>query len=179
MSISSYFSASVGRVFDVYRIKIFEHRDREEDVEAKCRHYSGEAGLTYKDCVLTSIKNDFEVSRFNGTLPIYSFTSVENLQRKIGCSPPWFAHEYSLVCNKSLTREDVDVLSTDVWGPFDASEFEDCVRPCVRMEIESRILRLKRNFIGPRERSERGPTKPLLLSTPTKCIQKCQKNHHF
>ena len=33
--------------------------------------------------------------------------------------------------------------------------------------------------IGPRERSERGPTKPLLLSTPTKCIQKCQKNHHF
>ena len=127
--------------FDVYRIKIFENRDREEDVEAKCRHYSGEAGLTYKDCVLTSIKNDFEVSRFNGTLQIYSFTSVENLQKKIGCLPPWFAHEYSLVCNKSLTREDVDVLSTDVWGPFDASEFEDCVRPCVRMEIESRILR--------------------------------------
>ena len=56
--------------FDVYRIKIFENRDREEDVEAKCRHYSGEAGLTYKDCVLTSIKNDFEVSRINGTLPL-------------------------------------------------------------------------------------------------------------
>ena len=49
--------------FDVYRIKIFENRDREEDVEAKCRHYSCEAGLTYKDCVLTSIKNDFEVSK--------------------------------------------------------------------------------------------------------------------
>ena len=48
--------------FDVYRIKIFENRDREEDVEAKCRHYSVEAGLTYKDCVLTSIKDDFEVS---------------------------------------------------------------------------------------------------------------------
>ena len=70
-----------------------------------------------------------------------SLTSIENLQRKIGCSPPWFAYDYSLVCNKSLTREDVDILSTDVWRTIDASEFENCVRPCVRMEIESRILR--------------------------------------
>ena len=60
--VSSYFSASVGRVFDVYRIKIFETRDREEDLEAKCRHYSSEAGQTYRDCVLASIKQSFEVS---------------------------------------------------------------------------------------------------------------------
>ena len=61
-SISPYFSASVGRVFDVYRIKIFETRDREEDLEAKCRYYSSEAGQTYRDCVLASIKQNFEVS---------------------------------------------------------------------------------------------------------------------
>ena len=51
--------------FDVYRIKIFENRDREEDVEAKCRHYSGEVGQTYRDCVLTSIRRNFEVSRLS------------------------------------------------------------------------------------------------------------------
>ena len=72
---------------------------------------------------------------------ILVLTSDENLQRKIGCSPPWFANDYSLVCNKSLTREDVDILGTDVFRFIDLSEFEDCVRPCVRMEIESRILR--------------------------------------
>ena len=33
------------------------------------------------------------------------------------------------------------------------------------------------NIIGPRERSERGPTKPLL--TPYRCTQKCLQNHHF
>ncbi len=53
-------TASVGRMFDVYRIKISENRDRQEDVEAKCRHY--EAGRTYRDCVLASIKHNFEVS---------------------------------------------------------------------------------------------------------------------
>ena len=45
-----------------YRIKIFETRDREEDLEAKCRYYSSEAGQTYRDCVLASIKQNFEVS---------------------------------------------------------------------------------------------------------------------
>ena len=54
-------SASVGRVFDVYRIKISETRDREEDTEAKCRHYSREAGQTYRDCVLDTIRHHFEV----------------------------------------------------------------------------------------------------------------------
>ena len=72
---------------------------------------------------------------------MFILTSVDILQRKIGCSPPWFAHDYSLVCNKTLTREDVDILGTDVWRTMDASEFKNCVRPFVRMEIESRILR--------------------------------------
>ena len=62
-AINCFSTASVGRVFDVYRIKIFENRDRQEDVEAKCRHYSSEAGQTYRDCVLASIKHNFEVSR--------------------------------------------------------------------------------------------------------------------
>ena len=61
------------RSFDVYRIKIFENRDREEDVKAKCRHYSGEAGQTYRDCVLTSIRHNFEVkSYWNHYIQSYS-----------------------------------------------------------------------------------------------------------
>ena len=66
------------------------------------------------------------------------------MQREIGCSMPWFAHDYSLVCNKSLTREDVDILiglGTDKYRNYDAFEFENCVRPCVRLEIKSRMLR--------------------------------------
>ena len=51
----------------MYRIKILETRDREEDVEAKCRHYSREAGKTYRDCVLASIKHAFEVDRYDQT----------------------------------------------------------------------------------------------------------------
>ena len=59
-AINCFLTASIGRTFDVYRIKIFENRDRHEDVEAKCRQY--EVGWTYRDCVLTSIKNNYEVS---------------------------------------------------------------------------------------------------------------------
>ena len=73
------------------------------------------------------------------TDPIFLFNIF---QSKIGCSPPWFAHDYSLVCNKSLTSEDIDILiGTDKYRTFDAFEFENCIRPCVRMEIESRMLR--------------------------------------
>ena len=37
----------------------------------------------------------------------------------------------------------MDILETDVFRVIDLSEFDSCVRPCVRMEIESRILRYK------------------------------------
>ena len=69
-----------GRSFSVFRIKIFEIRDREEDVKAMCRYYSGEAGQTYRDCVLTSIQHNFEVSRFKLYLltKIGHFTSLKS-----------------------------------------------------------------------------------------------------
>ena len=33
----------------------------------------------------------------------------------VGCSPPWFANNYSRVCNRSLSQREVDTLGVDVF----------------------------------------------------------------
>ena len=107
-------------MFLTFRIKISETRDKEEDQEAKCSSYSQD--YTYKFCTLESL--------------------IKNYESKLGCQPPWFSNNYSTVCNRTFSQEEVvKHLGIDVFRHIDLTEFEGCKRPCIRMEIQSRLLR--------------------------------------
>ena len=97
-----------------------ETRDLKDDIEAKCESYSKEK--SYKNCVLAKINKDY----------------LQN----IGCSPPWFTNDYDKVCNSSLSQDQLDFLYDEVYRHIDQTEFEGCIRPCIRMEIQSRLIRL-------------------------------------
>ena len=112
--------ADLGNVFLTFRIKISETKDKEEDQETKCSSYS--SNFTYKTCTLRSLGEVYE--------------------SKLGCQPPWFSNNYSTVCNRKFTEEEVvKHLGVDVFRHIDLTEFEGCRRPCLRMEIQSRLLR--------------------------------------
>ena len=107
-------------MFLTFRIKISETHDKEKDQQAKCSSYPADS--TYKECTLRSL--------------------VQNYQDKLGCQPPWFSNNYSTVCNRTFSQEEVvKHLGIDVFRHIDLTEFEGCTRPCIRMEIQSRLLR--------------------------------------
>lgn len=72
--------------FIAYRIKLHQTEDLQEDSRAKCREYDGEE--SFRRCSRRALD--------------------ENYQDKLGCSPPWFNNDYSTVCNRTLSRAEID-----------------------------------------------------------------------
>ena len=72
---------------------------------------------------------------------IYCIFCKEYLTR-LGCLPPWFTGDYSKVCNRTLSEEDIQFLSYSIVRHFDMDEYPECMRPCTRLNIRSRIMRL-------------------------------------
>ena len=65
----------------------------------------------------------------------------QEYQGKLGCSPPWFTGNYSKVCPRLLTEEEVTSVNSLIYNHFDMTEFAGCLRPCTRLDIHSRKLR--------------------------------------
>ena len=66
----------------------------------------------------------------------------EEYLTRLGCMPPWFTGNYSKVCNRTLSEEDIQYLSYSIVRHFDTDEYPECMRPCTRLNIRSRIMRL-------------------------------------
>ena len=123
----------------MYRIKLFQSEDLEEDERSQCKEYSYH--YTYKDCVLATIKKVYIMLNRKNYRYIYCMFCKEYLTR-LGCLPPWFTGDYSKVCNRTLSEEDIQFLSYSIVRHFDMDEYPECMRPCTRLNIRSRIMRL-------------------------------------
>ena len=120
------------RLLYTYSLKLTEIEDTVEDGD--CQEYI--FGQSFQECI-----RNYAEKVFN---------------EKIGCVPPWFTGEKEKMCSHSFTRLAYENISNLVRDIAYEEHFADCLRPCKRMEIESR-LRLKSSG------SKNGSTKGIVI----------------
>ena len=102
------------RLLYTYSLKLTVVNDNAKDGD--CKEY--EEGRSFQEC----IKN-------------YAETIFND---KIDCVPPWFTGDKEKMCGHSFTKLEYENISKLVRDIAYEEHFKDCLRPCKRMEIESR-----------------------------------------
>ena len=101
--------------FYTYRIKLTVI---EEDIkDGDCQEYDDDH--TFKDCI----------DNYAGKI----------FDDKLGCVPPWFSKDINRYCNKSFTQAEFGNTWKHVRHLVYQEHFKDCLAPCTRMEITSRM----------------------------------------
>jgi hypothetical protein len=87
---------------DIYRVKIQENTDCEEDKEANCKEYgNGKMIKSFKQCVETIVEEKF--------------------LKQFECIPPWFTENVADICEQSFSNEQWKNISDLVFPTLDST----------------------------------------------------------
>ena len=65
----------------------------------------------------------------------------EEFEGLLGCLPPWFTENITLMCDRSFNPSAWQGREDAVWPALDRSYHALCPAPCTTMHIRSRLVR--------------------------------------
>ena len=109
---------------DIYKVKIQENMDCEEDKEVKCQDYRNKETGSFKECVQSVVE--------------------ERFLKGFGCMPPWFTENIEDMCNlQSFSFKTWTNISNDIFPTMDDTFLEVNIRYLYKGQFINLILGLQ------------------------------------